>query len=120
VSSAAKKVLIIEDDADARDALALVLASKGFELATAYDGETGIATAAAFHPDVLICDSLLPGIDGVAAARAIYAQTGAAIVFVTAHSLAELRGRSADLPVHAYLAKPIDGARLAAVLAEVG
>ena len=114
-----KKILLIEDDRDALDALALILASRGFELATAADGETGIDKALAFRPDVLICDWLLPGIDGIEAARRIREATGAAVIFATAHSIADLRGRTAGLPVHAYLAKPIDGSRLSAALAEL-
>jgi DNA-binding response OmpR family regulator len=119
VTTRSKKVLLIEDDPDAADALALVLSSRGFELQTANDGEAGIEKAIEFRPDVLICDWLLPGIDGIATARTIRAATGAAVIFVTAHSVAELRARTADLPVHAYLAKPIDGSRLTAALAEL-
>lgn len=114
-----KKILVIEDDPDALDALALALSSKGFEVATAVDGEAGIARATAFRPDVIVCDSLLPGIDGLATARAIRAATGAAIIFMTAHSLADLRTRAADLPVHAYFGKPIEFARLTGALAEI-
>jgi DNA-binding response OmpR family regulator len=114
-----KKILLIEDDPDALDALGLVLASRGFELAKAADGEAGVATALAFRPDVVICDWLLPGIDGIETARRIRAATGAAVIFVTAHSLADLRSRTSGLPVHAYLAKPIDGSRLTAALAEL-
>jgi DNA-binding response OmpR family regulator len=67
----------------------------------------------------VICDWLLPGIDGIETARQIRAATGAAVIFVTAHSVADLRGRTSGLPVHAYLAKPIDGSRLNAALAEL-
>jgi DNA-binding response OmpR family regulator len=45
-----KKVWLIEGDPDALDALALILASRGFELATAANGEAGIATAIALIP----------------------------------------------------------------------
>jgi two-component system CheB/CheR fusion protein len=114
-----RRILLIEDDRDALDALALVLASRGFELATAADGETGVDRSRTFRPDVLICDWLLPGIDGIEAARQIHAATGAAVIFVTAHSIADLRSKTAGFPVHAYLAKPIDGPRLTATLAEL-
>jgi DNA-binding response OmpR family regulator len=53
-----QRVLVVEDDDDARDALALILASQGYELETAGDGDAAIALAEAFHPDVLICDWL--------------------------------------------------------------
>jgi CheY-like chemotaxis protein len=108
------KVLLVEDDADARDALALLLLESGYDLATAADGVSAIATAAEFDPDVLVCDWLLPGVDGVTVARAIQADTARPppVIFVTAHSLADLRLRTKDLDVHAYLSKPVDFLRL--------
>jgi len=112
-----QKVLVVEDDDDARDALALLLASQGYELETAGDGDAAISKAQAFHPDVLICDWLLPGADGIAVARTI--QEGIEpipVIFVTAHSVPDLRHRARDLRVHAYLPKPIDVGRLRNVL----
>jgi CheY-like chemotaxis protein len=105
-------VLLVEDDADARDALSLLLASQGYELETASDGDDAIAKAQAFHPDVLICDWLLPGMDGASVARILQRDSGVPVIFVTAHSLPELRNRTQDLRVQAYLAKPIDVGRL--------
>jgi two-component system CheB/CheR fusion protein len=111
------RVLLVEDDADARDALALLLASRGYELETASDGDTAISKASIFHPDVLICDWRLPGIDGVDVARAIQSGSGIPVIFLTAHSLPDLRSRTKDLRVHAYLSKPIDVVRLQSALA---
>ena len=112
-----QKVLVVEDDDDARDALALILASQGYELETAGDGDAAIAKAQAFHPDVLICDWRLPGImDGVSVARIIQGMDSIPVIFVTAHSVPDLRHRARDLRVHAYLPKPIDVGRLRNVL----
>ena len=107
-----QRVLVVEDDDDARDALALILASQGYELETAGDGYAAVAKARAFHPDVLICDWRLPGMDGVAVAHAIQGMGMIPVIFVTAHSLPDLRHRTKDLRVHAYLPKPIDVGRL--------
>lgn len=107
-----QRVLLVEDDADARDALALLLASQGYELETAADAADAIAKAHAFDPDVLICDWLLPGMDGAAVARIIQHAKEIPVIFVTAHSLPDLRNHTKDLRVHAYLAKPIDVGRL--------
>jgi DNA-binding response OmpR family regulator len=113
-----QRVLVVEDDADARDALALLLASCGYELETAPDADTAIRKAATFRPDVLVCDWLLAGTrDGVALARIMQAETGIPVIFVTAHSVPELRSRTRDLRVHAYLPKPIDVSRLTSALA---
>jgi DNA-binding response OmpR family regulator len=107
---------LVEDDADARDALALLLASQGYELETAADGDDAIAKAHTFHPDVLICDWFLPGMDGVAVARIIQSISPTPVIFVTAHSVPDLRAYTKDLLVHAYLAKPIDVGRLRSAL----
>lgn len=115
-----QRVLLVEDDTDARDALALILASQGYELETAADGDGAIAKAQAFRPDVLICDWLLPGMDGASVARVIQGNTDIQVIFVTAHSLPELRSSTKDLRVHAYLAKPIDVARLHSALRALG
>lgn len=108
------KVLLVEDDADARDALALLLCESGYDLATAADGVTAVSTAAEFDPDVIVCDWLLPDVDGVTAARAIQSDRSdpAPVIFVTAHSIADLRSRTKDLNVRAYLPKPVDFTRL--------
>jgi CheY-like chemotaxis protein len=115
-----QKLLVVEDDADARDALAMLLANQGYELETAADGDDAIAKAHTFHPDVLICDWLLPGMDGVAVARSIQRMSAIPVIFVTAHSLPDLRHHTKDLRVHAYLPKPIDVARLHSALLALG
>jgi len=115
-----RRVLLVEDDVDARDALALLLSSQGYELETAGDGDAAISKAAAFCPDVLICDWLLPGMhDGVAVARIIQGGSGVPVIFLTAHSVPELRSRTKHLRVHAYLPKPIDVGRLRSALASL-
>ena len=114
------KILLVEDDVDARDALALLLASDGHSVETATDGDAAIEKAVAFSPDVLICDWFLPGErDGVATAETIQDRTGTPVIFVTAHSLPELRSRTRDLHVQAYLSKPIDVQRLRGALEEL-
>jgi two-component system CheB/CheR fusion protein len=114
-----ERVLLVEDDADARDALALLLTSQGYVLETAADGNSAVSKASAFNPDVLICDWRLPGIDGAEVARIIQTSSGVAVIFVTAHSLPDLRNRTKDLKVHAYLSKPVDVVRLRGALASL-
>lgn len=65
-----KRVLLIEDNQDAADALAELIGMLGFEVDVAYDGRSGLARAAAAAPDLVLCDLGLPGaMDGYAVAR---------------------------------------------------
>jgi CheY-like chemotaxis protein len=69
---------------------------------------------------VLLCDWQLPGShDGEAVAREVQADLDIPIIFVTANSTVDLRRRTRDLYVLAYLSKPVDVARLTAALAAV-
>jgi len=61
-----KKVLVVDDEADLRDALATALRASELAVLTAADGEEGLATALAEKPDLLILDLQMPKIDGVA------------------------------------------------------
>ena len=62
---APRKVLIVDDERDLVKPLALRLAVQGgYEVATAYDGEDGLAQAALFRPDVALIDLAMPGLDG--------------------------------------------------------
>jgi two-component system, chemotaxis family, CheB/CheR fusion protein len=64
-----KKVLTIEDNRDAADALALLLSGRGHEARAAYNGGSALEAAREFKPDVAIVDIGLPGIDGFEVAR---------------------------------------------------
>ena len=113
----ALRVLVVEDDPDAREALQVLLTNQGYDTAVAGDGRSALDTAAAFRPDVLLCDWRLPGThDGVAVARALQGDLDVPVIFFTAHSVSELRTRTKDLRVLAYLPKPIDVGRLAGAL----
>lgn len=114
------KVLVVEDDADARAALDAVLSREGYETAVAEDGEAALEKAATFKPDVLLCDWQLPGRhDGEAVAREVQTDLAIPIIFVTGNSTVDLRRRTRDLHVLAYLSKPVDVVRLTAALAAV-
>ena len=65
----AGKVLVIDDNADAADTLAMVLEMLGCSVGTAYDGPSGLTLAAAFEPDVVLLDIGLPHMNGYEVAR---------------------------------------------------
>jgi DNA-binding NarL/FixJ family response regulator len=57
-------ILIIEDDADCRKTMALILAMKGFAVQTAHNGADGLTLIRETRPDLILCDIIMPGMDG--------------------------------------------------------
>ncbi len=60
------KILVIDDDPDILDAVAMILESQGYEVVTARDGLEGLATLKAENPDLLMLDLMMPKMDGFA------------------------------------------------------
>ena len=58
------KILVVDDDSDVRDALTMVLESRGYQVITAQDGIEGLACLKAEKPDLMILDLLMPKMDG--------------------------------------------------------
>lgn len=65
-----RRILIIDDDAEIRSALKLVLELEGFAVALAANGEAGLAAVDAQHVDLVIADIFMPGMDGLETVRA--------------------------------------------------
>ena len=115
-----RRVLVIEDNVDAADSLRDVLEIQGHEVAVAYDGAAGIARAREFHPEVVLCDIGLPGMDGYEVARAFRADEalrGAQLVALSGYALAEDLQRATEAGFERHLTKPPSFEKLAAVLA---
>jgi len=61
-----EKILIVDDDPDMRDALTIILESRGYEIVNARDGIEALANLKAERPDLMILDLLMPKMDGFA------------------------------------------------------
>lgn len=106
----AKTLLVIEDQATLRANLALLLELEGYRVLTAADGLAGLGTARRERPDLILCDQMMPGLDGqgvLAALRADRGFDGTPFLFLSARGdhqdIAEARHLGAD----AYLTKPV-------------
>jgi CheY-like chemotaxis protein len=104
-------ILVIEDNAANLELVTDVLEASRFRVTPAYTAEEGLRLARELLPDLILMDLSLPGMDGLAAARALKADAVTrhlSIVALTAHAM---RG-DATLALHAgcdgYLVKPID------------
>ncbi|HVV88898.1 MAG TPA: response regulator transcription factor [Solirubrobacterales bacterium] len=119
------RLLVADDEAAVREALALVLDLDGFEVTTAADGQEAIRTVAAQRPDAVILDVLMPGLDGLEVCRRIRA-TGDRTPVLMLTARAEVSERVAGLEAGAddYLVKPFAReeliARLRALLRRTG
>jgi DNA-binding NarL/FixJ family response regulator len=84
-----KKILIIEDQAPMRRNVALMLQMEGFEVFTADNGRAGVVAAQEHRPDLILCDVMMPEMDGygvVQTLRADPALTHIPFIFLTAKS----------------------------------
>jgi two-component system, cell cycle response regulator DivK len=100
------RVLLVDDSADSREMYALFLAWSGLELVLASDGREAIARAETEHPDVIVMDLSLPGLDGWEATRALKADPRTAPIPVLALSGHGRTGRPGEEAFAGFLTKP--------------
>ncbi len=118
-------LLVVDDDASVREALAVVLTLDGFRVSTAGDARAALRTLHAERPDAVVLDVLMPGLDGLEACRRIRA-TGDRTPVLMLTARAEVAERVAGLEAGAddYLVKPFAReeliARLRALLRRTG
>ena len=114
-SSRRLRVLVVDDNIDAAEGLALWFKLKGFEERMAFDGPAALTAAENFHPEVVILDIGLPGLDGFEVARRLRAQPGMAhalLIALSGYGPAQARccPQAAEFDYH--LAKPVDPDKL--------
>jgi PAS domain S-box-containing protein len=107
-----RRILIIEDHADAAESLQLLLELSGHEVEIAPDGPSGLDAARRFRPDVVLCDVGLPnGMNGYDVARALRAEPGlrnCLLVALTGYGQAEDQRLAHEAGFDQHLTKPVD------------
>ncbi len=105
-----KKILVIEDQAPMRRNIALLLELAGYEVATAENGRTGVEAARRQQPDLILCDVMMPELDGHGVIQTLRAEAATAttpFIFLTARSeKADLRA-GMNYGADDYLTKPV-------------
>ena len=106
--TAAMRLLIVEDEADLRDALAQALREEGYAVDTAENGEDGLFNAQNTNYDAILLDIMLPKLDGWEVLRLLREKKKTPVLFLTARDRSLDRVRGLDTGADDYIIKPFD------------
>ena len=116
----AERVLIVEDDAAARQGLELLVRSWGFAAESAADGEEALAKVTTFRPAIVISDLVMPRMDGLTLLRTLRAQgTDVTTLLLTAQGTVETAVEAMKEGAYDYLTKPVDIQRMKILLDKI-
>ena len=118
---AGRRVMVVDDNIDAADSLALLLEREGHQVSVAYDGEQAVRVYAEQHPEAVVMDIGLPLLDGYEAARAMRMAQGThplLLIALTGWGQGEDRRRSQEAGFDHHLVKPISPKAIHALLVE--
>jgi two-component system KDP operon response regulator KdpE len=100
------RVLVVDDEPQILRGLGTNLRARGYDVETAPDGEHALEVAARTHPDVVILDLGLPGIDGVEVIRGLRAWTATPIIVLSARDQEQDKVEALDAGADDYVSKP--------------
>jgi CheY-like chemotaxis protein len=115
-------VLVVDDNHDAADSLSLLIGSMGQDVFTAYDGESALAAAHGFRPDVVLLDIGMPHMSGYEVAQSLRetgAEQPAVLVAITGWGQDADRERATAAGFRYHFVKPIGEAVLRTILEEI-
>jgi PAS domain S-box-containing protein len=118
----ARRILIVDDNKDSAESLAILLRMMGHEVASAYDGEQALAAAEATRPDVVLLDIGMPKLNGYDTCRRIREQPwGQRIFFIalTGWGQEQDRRRTEEAGFDRHMVKPVDATVLTKLLASL-
>jgi two-component system, OmpR family, KDP operon response regulator KdpE len=100
------RVLVVDDEPQIRRALSINLRARGYDVEVAEDGERALEVAARKHPDVVVLDLGLPGIDGVEVIRGLRGWTQVPIVVLSVRDAEGDKVAALDAGADDYVTKP--------------
>ena len=109
-------VMIVDDDPNARDLLGTTVRREGYRVIEATDGDTALALAREWHPDVITLDVLMPRMDGWAVLTAFKSDPELCEIPIIIVTVLADRGIAVSLGAAEFLTKPVDRTRLAATI----
>jgi CheY-like chemotaxis protein len=111
VAAGGKRVLVVDDNIDAAESIAVYLRLEGHEVRTVVDGAQAVAISQVFAPQVAVVDIGLPGMNGYEVARRLRHQDAAPpalLIALTGYGQKEDRVRSQEAGFHHHFVKPAD------------
>jgi two-component system KDP operon response regulator KdpE len=100
------RILVVDDEIQIRKALSVNLTARGYEVDTADSGEAALAQAAAHHPDLVLLDIGLPGIDGIEVVQGLRGWTTVPIIILSVRDAEADKVRALDAGADDYVTKP--------------
>jgi PAS domain S-box-containing protein len=117
-AAVSRRVLVVDDNQDGAESLAVLLGFWGHDARVATDGPQALAAAAEHAPDVVLLDIGLPGMSGYAVAERLRG-SGALLIATTGYGRPEDAERAKQAGFAAHLVKPVDPERLKQILADL-
>ena len=109
-----KRVLVVDDDVKTVELVKLYLKRDGYRVLTAYDGVEAVRLAQEGHPDLIVLDLMLPGIDGLEVCRTLRGKSDVPIIMLTARTTDQDKLTGLGSGADDYVTKPFSPRELAA------
>lgn len=114
------RVLVVDDDADLRDAIREVFMMRGFAVNTAREGLAAVNLAKREHYDVVVCDLRLPGMDGIEVTQKLkHLRDAPRVILITAYPEWSLYNEAREAGAEQVIGKPVSLGRLVSLVEEV-
>ncbi|MDB5275686.1 MAG: transcriptional regulator [Ferruginibacter sp.] len=110
-----KSILLIEDNNDVRSNIVEILALAGYNVISAENGKVGLEKAIKYSPDLILCDIVMPALDGYEVLKAIQANISIKhipFIFLTAKANNDDIKKGLEFGADAYITKPFRGIEL--------
>lgn len=109
-----KRVLVVDDDVKTVELVKLYLNRDGYRVMTAYDGIEALRLAREGHPDLIVLDLMLPGMNGLEVCRTLRDESDVPIIMLTAMTTDQDKLNGLELGADDYMTKPFSPRELAA------
>ena len=109
MSNSQATILVIDDQPGIRRLLTEVLQDEGYQVITAANGYEGIQAAQSAHPNVILMDMKMPGMDGITALKELKRQgQGDQVIMMTAYGELDMVNEAREIGMRDYITKPFD------------